>query len=89
MLWAILQSSWKVPKPLKSVRTSVMTIVIAIKLARVYLSGLAKVVWQPDEATVNCVKSSSSIHGQRVYRQRNRIRSFLNEYCVRYPKGLT
>ena len=23
----------------------------AIKLARVYLSGLAKVVWQPDEAT--------------------------------------
>ena len=61
----------------------------AVKLARVYLSGLAKEVWPPDEQTRerrevlfayrNAVKDST--------RSRNRIRSALNEYCVRLPKG--
>lgn len=61
----------------------------AVKLARVYLSGLAKIVWQPDPTTReqrevffahrNAVKDST--------RTRNRIRSFLNEHCVRLPKG--
>lgn len=61
----------------------------AVKLARVYLSGLAKVVWQPDQVTRerrevffahrNAVKDTT--------RGRSRIRSFLNEYCVRLPKG--
>ncbi len=61
----------------------------AIKLARVYLTGLAKIVWQPDERTRqrrellfayrNAVKDAT--------RSRNRIRSYLNERCVRLPKG--
>ena len=61
----------------------------AVKLARVYLSGLAKIVWQPDPTTReprevffahrNAVKDAT--------RTRNRIRSFLNEHCVRLPKG--
>jgi transposase len=61
----------------------------AVKLARVYLSGLAKVVWQPDELTRerrevffahrNAVKDAT--------RCRSRIRSFLNQYCVRLAAG--
>lgn len=61
----------------------------AVKLGRVYLSGLAKTVWQPDELTRerrevffahrNAVKDTT--------RCRSRIRSFLNEHCVRVPKG--
>lgn len=61
----------------------------AIKLARVYLTGLAKIVWQPDERTRqlrellfayrNSVKDAT--------RSRNRIRSYLNERCVRLPEG--
>ena len=61
----------------------------ARKLARVYLTGLAKIVWQPDERTRelreihfahrNAVKDST--------RWRNRIRSYLNERCVRLPAG--
>lgn len=61
----------------------------AVKLARVYLSGLAKIVWQPDELTRerrevffahrNAVKDTT--------RGRSRIRSFLNQYCVRLAKG--
>lgn len=61
----------------------------AVKLARVYLSGLAKVVWQPDPVTQerrevffahrNAVKDST--------RCRCRIRSFLNQYCVRLKPG--
>lgn len=61
----------------------------AVKLARVYLSGLAKTVWQPDQVTRerrevffahrNAVKDTT--------RCRCRIRSFLNEHCVRLPKG--
>ena len=61
----------------------------AVKLAQVYLSGMAKIVWQPDTITRerrevffahrNAVKDTT--------RCRSRIRSFLNEYCVRLPTG--
>jgi len=61
----------------------------AVKLARVYLSGLAKEVWQPDARTRerrdiffahrNAVKDSTSA--------RNRLRGFLNEHGVRLPAG--
>lgn len=61
----------------------------AAKLARVYASGLAKEVWQPDAKTRerrevlfayrNAVRDAT--------RARNRIRSFLNEHCVRLKKG--
>lgn len=59
----------------------------AEKLARVYLSGMAKVVWEPDPVTRerrevffahrNAVRDAT--------RCRNRIHSFLNEHCIRLP----
>ena len=62
----------------------------AVKLAKVYRSGLAKVVWQPDAKTReyrevlfahrNAVKDAT--------RCRNRIHSFLNEHCVRLKPGV-
>ena len=61
----------------------------AVKLARAYITGLCKEVWTPDSISRdrrelyfqyrNAVKDST--------RQKNRIRSFLNEHCVRLPKG--
>jgi len=57
----------------------------AVKLARVYLSGLAKEVWTPDLET----RQHREIHFSHrnavkdTTRARNRIRSFLNEHCVR------
>lgn len=61
----------------------------AVKLARVYLSGLAKIVWQPDEQTRE-YREIFFTHRNTVRdatRARNRIRGFLNESCVRLPKG--
>lgn len=61
----------------------------AVKLARVYLSGLAKIVWQPDEKTRE-MREVFFAHRAAVKdctRLRNRIRTFLNEHCVRLPKG--
>lgn len=61
----------------------------AVKLARYYLSGLGKIVWQPDKQ----IRQLREVHfGYRnavndCTRQRNRIRSFLNESCVRLPPG--
>jgi transposase len=62
----------------------------AVKLAKVYRSGMAKVVWQPDVKTReyrevffahrNAVKDAT--------RGRNRIHSFLNEHCVRLKTGV-
>lgn len=61
----------------------------AVKLAKVYLSGLAKVVWQPDAVTRERreVQFAHRNAVQDATRSRNRIRSFLNEHCVRLPKG--
>ena len=61
----------------------------AVKLARVYLSGLAKIVWQPEEKTRE-QREVFFAHRTAVKdctRLRNRIRTFLNEHCVRLPKG--
>ena len=61
----------------------------AVKLARVYLSGLAKIVWQPDEKTRE-LREVFFTHRAAVKdctRLRNRIRTFLNEHCIRLPKG--
>lgn len=62
----------------------------AVKIARVYLSGLAHTVWIPDGKAAerrelffgyrNAVRDS--------VRSRNRIWGFLNQQCVRRPKGL-
>ena len=61
----------------------------AVKLARVYLSGLAKIVWQPDQKTRE-MREVFFAHRTAVKdctRLRNRIRTFLSEHCVRLPKG--
>jgi transposase len=61
----------------------------AIKLARIYISGLPKQVWVPDASTrlrrevfyayTAAVKDST--------RARQRIRGFLNQHRIRLPKG--
>jgi transposase len=61
----------------------------AAKIARIYLSGLAIKVWQPDAETrqrrellstyQRCVKEST--------RAQQHLRSFLNEHTLRLPKG--
>lgn len=63
----------------------------AVKIARVYLSGLAHEVWIPDGRAAerrelffayrNAVKDS--------VRSRNRIWGLLSQQCVRRPKGLS
>ena len=61
----------------------------AVKLAKVYLSGLAKIVWQPDKTTRE-MREVFFAHRTAVKdctRLRNRIRTFLSEHCVRLPKG--
>lgn len=61
----------------------------AAKLARVYASGLAKQVWQPDAKTRER-REVFFAHRNAVCdatRSRNRIHSFLNEHCVRLKKG--
>lgn len=62
----------------------------AVKIARVYLSGLAHIVWKPDETTMarrelffayrNAVRDS--------VRARNRIWAWFNGNGTRRPKGL-
>ena len=61
----------------------------AAKIARIYLSGLAIEVWQPDAETrqrrellstyQRCVKDST--------RAQQHLRSYLNEHALRLPKG--
>jgi transposase len=61
----------------------------AVKLGRLYLSGLARTVWQPDAQTRerrellssyrSCIKEST--------RARQHLPSYLNEHCLRLPVG--
>src|SRR6266545_1687257 len=62
----------------------------AVKLARIYLSGLAHVVWQPDARTR---ERREVLHGYRkavttATRARNRLKSFLSDHHVRLNKGV-
>ena len=62
----------------------------AIKIARVYLSGLAHAVWRPD---ARAAERREVFFGHRnavsdSVRERNRIWAFLNQQCVKRPKGL-
>lgn len=62
----------------------------AVKLARVYLSGLAKNVWQPDAKTRE-YREVFFAHRNAVQdatRCRNRLKSFLNEHCLRLKSGV-
>ena len=62
----------------------------AVKIARVFLSGLAVVVWNPDENT----RQRRELFGQYrrsvtdAVRHRNRITSWLNGRGIKRPKGL-
>jgi transposase len=61
----------------------------AIKLARVYLTGLSKVVWQPDEESRER-REILFLHRNIVRettRLKSSIRSFLNEHCIRLTVG--
>ena len=62
----------------------------AVKLARIYLSGLAQLVWQPDLPTRD---RRQLLHAYlesvtRTTRCRNRLRGLAVENAVRLPKGL-
>lgn len=61
----------------------------AVKLARIYLSGLANVVWQPDAQTR---ERREVLHSYRKAvttstRARNRLKSFLSDHGVRLKPG--
>lgn len=61
----------------------------AVKIARIWLSGLAHVVWTPDETTQ---LRRDILHRYRRAvtddtRCRNRVRSFLSDRSVRLPTG--
>ena len=61
----------------------------AVKTARAYLTGLTKTVWQPDEKT-RTRREILSAHQDAVAastRGKNHIRCYLNEHCVRLPRG--
>jgi transposase len=62
----------------------------AIKVGRVYLSGLAHEVWRPDG---QAAERRELFFGHRnavrdMVRARNRIWAFLNQQCLRRPVGL-
>ena len=61
----------------------------AEKIARIYLSGLCKVVWDPDSQTRE-YRELLGIHQEAVRgatRAKNSLRGYLNEHGVRLPKG--
>lgn len=61
----------------------------AERIARIYLSGMAKVVWVPDERTL-IYRELHSAHQRAVSaatRTKNELRGYLTEHAVRLPKG--
>lgn len=62
----------------------------AVKIARVYISGLAHEVWIPD-ADATARRELFFAHRNAVrdgVRARNRIWAFLNQCCVQKPRGV-
>jgi transposase len=61
----------------------------AVKIARIYLSGLSAQVWQPDERTLERREVFSAYQGvvKESTRLQQQLKSMLNEHCVRLPKG--
>jgi transposase len=61
----------------------------AVKLARIYLSGLAKIVWEPDAQTR---ERREVLHRYLrsvcdATRARNRLKSYLSDHGTRVPRG--
>lgn len=61
----------------------------AIKIARIYLSALSPIVWQPDEKTRERREVFSAYQGvvKEAVRLKQQIKAMLNEHCVRLEKG--
>src|SRR5947208_8269877 len=61
----------------------------AVKIARIYLSALSPIVWQPDQKTLERrdVFSPYQAVVQESTRGKQQLRSMLNEHCVRLEKG--
>jgi transposase len=85
---ALVLDSVKVGKVAKSYCTTDKT--SAVKIARVYLSGLGGEVWVPDPLTRQRREVYSAYLQATCDRTRgiNRLRGYLNEYCLRLPKKM-
>lgn len=61
----------------------------AVKIARIHLSGLSPIVWQPDEKTLERREVFSAYQAvvKESTRARQQIEAMLNEHCVRLEKG--
>jgi len=61
----------------------------AVKIARIYLSGLSPIVWQPDGQTLERreVFSADQAVVKEATRAKQQLRAMLNEDCVRLEKG--
>jgi hypothetical protein len=61
----------------------------AIKIARIYLSALSPIVWQPDAKTLERREIFSAYQAvvKESTRAKQQLRAMLNEHCVRLEKG--
>src|SRR5438067_3175111 len=61
----------------------------AVKIARIYLSALSPIVWQPDPKTLERREVFSAYQAvvKESTRAKQQLRSMLNEHCVRLEKG--
>ena len=61
----------------------------AVKIARIYLSALSPIVWQPDAKTLERREVFSAYQAvvKESTRAKQQLRSMLNEHCVRLEKG--
>ena len=61
----------------------------AVKIARIYLSGLSGIVWQPDAHTLERREVFSAYQGvvKETTRLQQQLKSMLNEHCVRLGRG--
>lgn len=59
----------------------------AVKVARIHLSGLSPVVWQPDEQTRQRRELFSAYQAvvREATRSQQHLKSMLNEHCLRLP----
>jgi transposase len=61
----------------------------AIKIARIYLSALSPIVWQPDQKTLERREVFSAYQAvvKEGTRLKQQIKAMLNEHCVRLESG--
>lgn len=61
----------------------------AVKIARIYLTQLSAIVWQPDEKTLERREVFSAYQAvvKESTRAKQQLRAMLNEHCVRLEKG--